>query len=103
MRASGRGFELRTARELLPSLFGRHWARRSTKTLGRSAISMYRSSCRARPLIKYEIMQLLAQVPARRREIEKRWRRGVTVAEGLMFEWARENKSNISIARSSAS
>jgi len=37
-------------------------------------------------------VQLLAQVPGRRRLIEKEWRRRLAVAECLTFQWAREEQ-----------
>lgn len=78
--------------QLLQSIFGRDWARLAAKTLGVGAHSIYRWSRRKRPLSEHEAALLLAKVPARRREIEKEWRQGLTRAERLKFDWARHER-----------
>jgi|SRR5579872_3456112 len=79
-------------KQLLQSIFGRDWSRLAAKTLGISASSIYGWTRRMRPLSKYEATLLHAKVPARRRDIEKEWRLGLTAAARLTFEWARRER-----------
>ena len=79
-------------KQLLQSIFGRDWARLAANTLGISASSIYGWTRRMRPLSKHEATLLLAKVPARRRNIEKEWRLGLTAAARLTFDWARHER-----------
>ena len=79
-------------RPLLQSLFGRDWARLAGETLSVRADSIYRWSCRKRPLLEHEAMLLLAKVQPRRRQIEKEWQQGLAAAGRLMFDWARHER-----------